>query len=234
MKITRLRLLGFKSFVEPTELLVEPGLTGVVGPNGCGKSNLLEALRWAMGETSYKSMRGTAMEDVIFAGSEARPARNSAEVMLTIANDDRTAPAAFNDADVLEVSRKIAREEGSTYRINGREVRARDVQILFADAATGVQFGARKGTLPEPPREEIVFEDWERTDYARWTATGTAFGSGPVTEAECPDYFKRFGDLGVTGARFVTSHHFRAGGDELRAEPKQIWTDIPGQPRGGP
>ena len=80
MKITRLRLLGFKSFVEPTELLVEPGLTGVVGPNGCGKSNLLEALRWAMGETSYKSMRGTAMEDVIFAGSETRPARNRAEV----------------------------------------------------------------------------------------------------------------------------------------------------------
>ena len=88
MKITRLRLLGFKSFVEPTELLVEPGLTGVVGPNGCGKSNLLEALRWAMGETSYKSMRGTAMEDVIFAGSEDRPARNSAEVTLFIDNSD--------------------------------------------------------------------------------------------------------------------------------------------------
>jgi chromosome segregation protein len=89
VKITRLRLLGFKSFVEPTELLVEPGLTGVVGPNGCGKSNLLEALRWAMGETSYKSMRGTAMEDVIFAGSEGRPPRNSAEVTLFIDNSAR-------------------------------------------------------------------------------------------------------------------------------------------------
>jgi chromosome segregation protein len=92
VKITRLRLLGFKSFVEPTELLIEPGLTGVVGPNGCGKSNLLEALRWAMGETSYKSMRGAAMEDVIFAGSEDRPARNTAEVTLFIDNSARKAP----------------------------------------------------------------------------------------------------------------------------------------------
>src|SRR5690606_18559166 len=106
--------------------LIEPGLTGVVGPNGCGKSNLVEALRWVMGESSHKSMRASGMDDVIFAGSGNRPARNSAEVILTIDNSDRTAPAAFNDSDTLEVSRKIVRETGSTYRINGREVRARD------------------------------------------------------------------------------------------------------------
>ncbi len=139
MQITRLRLLGFKSFVEPTELLIGPGLTGVVGPNGCGKSNLLEALRWVMGETSYKSMRASAMDDVIFAGADTRPARNMAEVMVAIDNSKRTAPAAFNDADVLEISRRIQREAGSIYKVNGKEVRAKDVQILFADAATGAR-----------------------------------------------------------------------------------------------
>ena len=137
MQITRLRLLGFKSFVEPTEIIIGPGLTGVVGPNGCGKSNLLEALRWVMGETSYKSMRGSAMDDVIFAGTDKRPARNMAEVMVAIDNSKRTAPAAFNDADVLEISRRIQREAGSIYKVNGKEARAKDVQILFADAATG-------------------------------------------------------------------------------------------------
>ena len=125
MKITRLRLLGFKSFVEPTEILIEPGLTGVVGPNGCGKSNLLEALRWAMGETSYKSMRGSAMEDVIFAGSQHRPSRNSAEVTLFIDNSARTAPAEFNDADDARgddggSSARRARPIGSTARMRGR------------------------------------------------------------------------------------------------------------------
>ena len=92
MKFTRLRLTGFKSFVESTDLLIEPGLTGVVGPNGCGKSNLLEALRWVMGESSYKSMRGAGMEDVIFSGTTERPSRNMAEVMLTLGNDNRDAP----------------------------------------------------------------------------------------------------------------------------------------------
>ncbi len=139
MQITRLRLLGFKSFVEPTELFIGPGLTGVVGPNGCGKSNLLEALRWVMGETSYKSMRASAMDDVIFAGTDKRPARNMAEVMVAIDNSKRTAPAAFNDADVLEISRRIQREAGSVYKVNGKEARAKDVQILFADAATGAR-----------------------------------------------------------------------------------------------
>ena len=139
MQITRLRLLGFKSFVEPTELIIGPGLTGVVGPNGCGKSNLLEALRWVMGETSYKSMRASAMDDVIFSGTDKRPARNMAEVMVAIDNSKRTAPAAFNDDDVLEISRRIQREAGSIYKVNGKEARAKDVQILFADAATGAR-----------------------------------------------------------------------------------------------
>jgi chromosome segregation protein len=139
LQITRLRLLGFKSFVEPTELLIGPGLTGVVGPNGCGKSNLLEALRWVMGETSYKSMRASAMDDVIFAGTDTRPSRNMAEVMVAIDNSKRTAPAAFNDADVLEISRRIQRDAGSVYKVNGKEARAKDVQILFADAATGAR-----------------------------------------------------------------------------------------------
>jgi chromosome segregation protein len=137
MKLTRLRLLGFKSFVEPTDFLIEPGLTGVVGPNGCGKSNLVEALRWVMGETSYKSLRATDMDDVIFAGTSSRPSRNHAEVAMQIDNADRKAPAHFNEHDVLDVTRRIEREQGSTYRINGKEVRARDVHILFADASTG-------------------------------------------------------------------------------------------------
>jgi chromosome segregation protein len=137
MKLTRLRLLGFKSFVEPTDFLIEPGLTGVVGPNGCGKSNLVEALRWVMGETSHKSMRAVDMDDVIFSGNNNRPARNTAEVAMQIDNTERKAPAQFNGEDTLQVSRRIERDEGSVYRVNGRDVRARDVQLLFADASTG-------------------------------------------------------------------------------------------------
>src|ERR1700694_1652758 len=137
MKLTRLRLLGFKSFVEPTDFLIEPGLTGVVGPNGCGKSNLVEALRWVMGETSHKSLRAVDMDDVIFAGTNSRPGRNNAEVAIQIANRPREPPPRFNEHETLDVPRRIQREAGSTYRINGREVRARDVHILFADASTG-------------------------------------------------------------------------------------------------
>ncbi len=139
IQFTKLRLSGFKSFVEPTELLVEPGLTGVVGPNGCGKSNLVEAMRWVMGETSARQMRGGEMDDVIFSGTRNRPARNVAEVALTLDNRARTAPAPLNSADELEVSRRIDRGGGSTYRVNGKEVRARDVQLLFADAASGAR-----------------------------------------------------------------------------------------------
>ncbi|MER9944636.1 chromosome segregation protein SMC [Mesorhizobium sp. M0092] len=139
MKFSRLRLLGFKSFVEPGEFVIERGLTGIVGPNGCGKSNLVEALRWVMGESSYKNMRASGMDDVIFSGSGARPARNTAEVTLFLDNSDRTAPSAFNDADELQVSRRIEREAGSLYRINGKEARAKDVQLLFADQSTGAR-----------------------------------------------------------------------------------------------
>src|SRR6187549_2623279 len=151
MRFSRLRLLGFKSFVEPGEFVIERGLTGIVGPNGCGKSNLVEALRWVMGESSYKAMRASGMDDVIFNGSGNRPARNSAEVTLVLDNSDRTAPAALNNADVLEVTRRIEREEGSVYRVNGREVRARDVQLLFADASTGAHSPAlvRQGQIGE-------------------------------------------------------------------------------------
>ena len=145
LKFTRLRVLGFKSFVEPTELAIEPGLTGVVGPNGCGKSNLVEALRWVMGESSYKAMRASGMDDVIFQGSGNRPARNTAEVSLAVDNADRTAPVAFNDSEQIEITRRIEREAGSVYRINGRDVRARDVQLLFADASTGAHSPAIVG-----------------------------------------------------------------------------------------
>jgi chromosome segregation protein len=147
----RLRLTGFKSFVEPTEFRIEPGLTGIVGPNGCGKSNLLEALRWVMGANSAKAMRAGGMDEVIFNGAGSRPPRNHAEVTLTIDNADHTAPAQFNQHAVIEVVRRIDRGEGSTYRVNGREVRARDVQLLFADASTGANSPAlvRQGQISE-------------------------------------------------------------------------------------
>jgi chromosome segregation protein len=166
MKFSKLRLTGFKSFVEPTELLIEHGLTGVVGPNGCGKSNLLEALRWVMGENSYKSMRASGMEDVIFSGTTQRPSRNLAEVMLTLENTDRTAPPAYNDSEVLEVSRAIERDEGSTYRVNGKEVRAKDVQLFFADVSTGARSPAlvKQGQIAEiinskPQARRLILEE---------------------------------------------------------------------------
>ena len=151
MQFQRLRLVGFKSFVDPAEVHIEPGLTGVVGPNGCGKSNVLEGLRWVMGANSAKAMRGQGMDDVIFAGAANRPPRNHAEVQLTIDNAQRKAPQPFTDSPMLEVSRRIDRGQGSTYRINGKEVRARDVQLLFADASTGANSPAlvRQGQISE-------------------------------------------------------------------------------------
>jgi chromosome segregation protein len=158
--------MGFKSFVEPTELMIEKGLTGVVGPNGCGKSNLLEALRWVMGETSFKSMRASAMDDVIFSGTSGRPARAMAEVTIFIDNTALTAPAEFNDRDHIEVTRRIEREQGSSYRINGQDARARDVKILFEDAATGARSPAlvRQGQVGEivnakPEQRRRILED---------------------------------------------------------------------------
>ena len=120
MRFSKLRLTGFKSFVDPTELLISDGLTGVVGPNGCGKSNLLEALRWVMGENRPTAMRGGGMNDVIFAGAATRPARNFAEVTLQLDNAERLAPAAFNEVDVLDVVRRITRDAGSAYKVSGK------------------------------------------------------------------------------------------------------------------
>jgi chromosome segregation protein len=162
MKVTRLHLHGFKSFVDATDVPVQPGLTGVVGPNGCGKSNLVEALRFVMGESSYKAMRGGGMEDVIFSGSGGRPARNMAEVTLMAERDEGRGAG----PEVVEITRRIERDSGSTYRINGREVRARDVQLVFADAATGAHSTAlvRQGRVAEliaakPVQRRGILED---------------------------------------------------------------------------
>ena len=137
MKFKKIKILGFKSFVDQTDIDIEEGLTGIVGPNGCGKSNVVESLRWCMGETSPKSMRGSGMEDVIFSGTADRPARNNAEVTIFLDNKNRNAPAEFNNDEEIQIKRKIEIERGSEYRINGKEVRARDVQRLFADLSTG-------------------------------------------------------------------------------------------------
>ncbi len=139
VKFGRLRLDGFKSFPDRTELPIEPGLTGVVGPNGCGKSNLLEAMRWAMGETSARNMRGASMDDVIFGGSERRPPRNVAEVVIELDNAARAAPAQMNDVDVLEISRRIERGQGVRYRINGKQALQKEVHLLFQDNAAGAR-----------------------------------------------------------------------------------------------
>ena len=151
MKFSRLRLSGFKSFVDPTDLVIEDGLTGVVGPNGCGKSNLFEALRWVMGENRPTAMRGGGMEDVIFAGAATRSARHFAEVTLHLDNSERLAPSGFNQSDNLDIVRRITRDAGSAYKANGTDARARDVQMLFADAATGAHSPAlvRQGEISE-------------------------------------------------------------------------------------
>ena len=166
LRLTRLRLNGFKSFVDPTDLVIHEGLTGVVGPNGCGKSNLLEAMRWVMGENRSSAMRGASMDDVIFNGAASRPARHFAEVAIIIDNTDRLAPAGFNDADQIEIVRRITREAGSAYKANTREVRARDVQMLFADASTGSHSPAlvRQGQITElinakPKARRMILEE---------------------------------------------------------------------------
>ena len=151
MHITGLSIAGFKSFVDPTDVPIEPGLTGIVGPNGCGKSNLLESLRWVMGANSARAMRGGEMDDLIFSGSGSRPARETAEVQLLLNNEARSAPPEYNDADVIEILRRLKRGAGSTYKINGRTVRAKDVQLLFADASTGANSPSlvRQGQISE-------------------------------------------------------------------------------------
>ncbi len=139
IKFKKLKVKGFKSFVEPTEVIIEQGLTGIVGPNGCGKSNLVEAFRFVMGELSPKQMRGSELDDVIFNGTSGRPAWDIAEVTIDLDNSDRQAPSLFNQSDEIEVTRRIWRGEGSEYRVNGKEVRLKDVQLLFADASTGAR-----------------------------------------------------------------------------------------------
>ncbi len=166
IRFTRLKLHGFKSFVDSAELTIEPGMTGIVGPNGCGKSNLVEALRWVMGESSARLMRGAEMDDVIFGGTSARPPRSLAEVSLFLDNESRSAPVAFNDYPEIEVTRRIERGMGSIYRCNGREVRARDVQILFADSSSGARSTAMvtQGKIGEliaakPSQRRVLLEE---------------------------------------------------------------------------
>ena len=137
MKFKKLEINGFKSFSEKTTILIEEGLTGIVGPNGCGKSNIVESLRWCMGENSAKSMRGSGMEDVIFSGTSNRPSKNISEVSLLLDNKNKDGPSQYKQFDEIGVKRKITKDKGSKYYINDKEVRARDVQTFFADLSTG-------------------------------------------------------------------------------------------------
>ncbi|MCB1403792.1 MAG: AAA family ATPase, partial [Rhodobacteraceae bacterium] len=234
MHFTRLRLLGFKSFVDPTELVIAPGLTGVVGPNGCGKSNLLEALRWVMGENRPSAMRGDGMEDVIFAGSGSRPARNHAEVTLTIDNRERLAPSAFNDADQVEIVRRITRDAGSAFRANGREARARDIQILFADASTGSHSPAlvRQGQISElinarPKARRRILEEaagisglYQRRHEAELKLRATETNLGRVGDViEALD-----GQLGALARQARQAARYREIAEALRrAESLLLW-----------
>ena len=137
MNFKKLELVGFKSFFDRTTFFIQEGLTGIVGPNGCGKSNIVESLRWCMGETSAKSMRGSGMEDIIFSGTSNKPAKNISEVTITIDNSQKEGPGKYLDIEEIIIKRKIEREKGSKYFINEKEVRAKDVQTFFADLSTG-------------------------------------------------------------------------------------------------
>jgi chromosome segregation protein len=166
VSFARLRIAGFKSFAEPVTVEIRPGLTGIVGPNGCGKSNVVEALRWAMGESNARNLRGGEMEDVIFAGTAGRPSRNLAEVVLTLEEAAGLAPPPFHEQPELEIARKLERGGGSAYRVNGKELRARDVQTLFADLASGARASAmvsqgRVGALvaARPEERRAVLEE---------------------------------------------------------------------------
>ena len=137
MEFKKIQLNGFKSFAEKTDFIIDNGLTGIVGPNGCGKSNIVESLRWCMGETSAKSMRGSGMEDVIFSGTSNKPSKNIAEVSITLSNPDKDGPLQYNNQDHIEIRRKIEKDKGSKFFINNKEVRAKDSQMFFADLSTG-------------------------------------------------------------------------------------------------
>ena len=166
MRFKKLEIAGFKSFFDKTNFYIEEGLTGIVGPNGCGKSNIVESLRWCMGETSAKSMRGSGMEDVIFAGTSNRPSKNIAEVSIQIENPNKDGPMQYNELDEITVTRRIEREKGSKYFINQKEVRARDAQTFFADLSTGAHSPSlisqgRIGTLvtSKPAERRSVLEE---------------------------------------------------------------------------
>jgi chromosome segregation protein len=226
VRFSKLKLQGFKSFVDPTDLIIADGLTGVVGPNGCGKSNLLEALRWVMGENRPTAMRGGGMEDVIFAGASTRPARNFAEVSLQIDNSERLAPAGFNDLDTLDVVRRITRDVGSAYKTNGKDVRARDVQMLFADASTGAHSPAlvRQGQIAElinakPKNRRRILEEaagisglYQRRHEAELKLKGAESNLTRVDDV----VEQLAGQLGQLARQARQAARYRAIGDELR------------------
>jgi chromosome segregation protein len=226
MRFSRLRLNGFKSFVDPTDLIIQDGLTGVVGPNGCGKSNLLEALRWVMGENRPTAMRGGGMEDVIFAGASTRPARNFAEVSLVIDNAERLAPAAFNDTDNLEIVRRITRDVGSAYKVGVKDVRARDVQMLFADASTGAHSPAlvRQGQIAElinskPKARRRILEEAAGISglYQRRHEAELKLKGSEQNLARVDDVIEQLAtQLGALARQARQAARYRAIGDELR------------------
>jgi chromosome segregation protein len=226
LRFSKLRLTGFKSFVDPTDLIIADGLTGVVGPNGCGKSNLLEALRWVMGENRPKAMRGGGMEDVIFAGAATRPARNFAEVSLQIDNSERLAPAGFNDDDALEIVRRITRDVGSAYKVNTKDVRARDVQMLFADASTGAHSPAlvRQGQIAElinskPKARRRILEEAAGISglYQRRHEAELKLKGAETNLARVDDVIEQLASqLSQLARQARQAARYRAIGDELR------------------
>lgn len=226
MRFSKLKLQGFKSFVDPTDLIIADGLTGVVGPNGCGKSNLLEALRWVMGENRPTAMRGGGMEDVIFAGAATRPARNFAEVSLQIDNSERLAPAGFNDLDTLDVVRRITRDVGSAYKTNGKDVRARDVQMLFADASTGSHSPAlvRQGQIAElinakPKNRRRILEEAAGISglYQRRHEAELKLKGAETNLARVDDVIEQLASqLSQLARQARQASRYRAIGDELR------------------
>lgn len=226
MRFSKLRLTGFKSFVDPTDLIIADGLTGVVGPNGCGKSNLLEALRWVMGENRPTAMRGGGMEDVIFAGAATRPARNYAEVSLQLDNSDRLAPSGFNDHDQLDIIRRITRDVGSAYKVAGKDVRARDVQMLFADASTGAHSPAlvRQGQIAElinakPQSRRRILEEAAGISglYQRRHEAELKLNATETNLARVDDVIEQLAaQLAQLGRQAKQAARYRAIGDELR------------------
>jgi len=226
LRFSKLRLTGFKSFVDPTDLIISDGLTGVVGPNGCGKSNLLEALRWVMGENRPTAMRGGGMEDVIFAGASSRPAKNFAEVALHIDNSERLAPAGFNDGDSIEIIRRITRDVGSAYKAAGKDVRARDVQMLFADASTGAHSPAlvRQGQISElinakPKNRRRILEEAAGISglYARRHEAELKLNGTEANLARVDDVVEQLaGQLSQLARQARQAARYRDTGDALR------------------